>query len=525
MFRVSFPMLALVLRFSVPSAAGETLSHMANSKAEKFVAESLRKNGTADLSVLPDGQRTLRAAFLRKIFFDIDGADVPASAIAISNATVIGSLMPPDSQLRMGKSVTVSRNIGLVYCHFDLLDLSEVTFENGLSVAQSDFRDLILSGINLKGRLMLSNIRVRPPKDPHSSGAVGVFLSGNIDGTLYAGDISPALYASRLTATHVQVQNTRITDPPPDVHLPRLQAEDVMFYNSTGEPADFGTVSLTDASVKDDVSLDDVQIKRLSAKGLRVGSYLHLGNTRVQELLDLSWSSMESFQWDAPCDGEGGGICWPKRMFVSGISFRDVDLGPIAPAKGTLLDDARLKAKTPYQDNSGLPLEFLRRADFSEAAYATYSQLLRNRGLIAAADDAQREMHAHKREARWRESIGFFSRLGAAAFVTIDLAQLVFLGYGQSALPPLLWAVAFVLFGTVLFRNEGRMEVVGEHPPRFSPFWYSLELFLPVVDLGVAKNWRPSQKSVPLLTYARIHQLAGWILIPVALATLTGAFK
>lgn len=69
------------------------------------------------------------------------------------------------------------------------------------------------------------------------------------------------------------------------------------------------------------------------------------------------------------------------------------------------------------------------------------------------------------------------------------------------------------------------MEAIGEHPPRFSAFWYSLELFLPVVDLGVAKSWRPSQQSFPLLTYARIHQLAGWILNPVALAAITGAFK
>jgi hypothetical protein len=144
---------------------------------------------------------------------------------------------------------------------------------------------------------------------------------------------------------------------------------------------------------------------------------------------------------------------------------------------------------------------------------------------VGAADDVQLAMHAHKRKARWQEAAGFVGDLGAAVFIAIDVAQLVFLGYGQSALPPPLWALAFVLLGTVLFRNEERMEVVGDHPPRFSPFWYSLELFLPVVDLGVAKSWRPSRKSVPLLTYARMHQLAGWILIPVALATLTGAFK
>jgi hypothetical protein len=113
----------------------------------------------------------------------------------------------------------------------------------------------------------------------------------------------------------------------------------------------------------------------------------------------------------------------------------------------------------------------------------------------------------------------------ALVYNAIDLAQNVFLGYGRSALQPLVWSLAFVVFGTVVFWNEKRMEACAKEPPRYSAFWYSLELFLPVVDLGVAKSWRPSQSSFPLLTYARVHQLAGWILIPVALAALTGAFK
>jgi len=65
----------------------------------------------------------------------------------------------------------------------------------------------------------------------------------------------------------------------------------------------------------------------------------------------------------------------------------------------------------------------------------------------------------------------------------------------------------------------------GAEPATYSRFWYSLELFLPVVDLGVAKSWRPKNENRHLLAYARIHQLAGWVLIPVALAALTGARK
>src|SRR5262249_12348095 len=80
----------------------------------------------------------------------------------------------------------------------------------------------------------------------------------------------------------------------------------------------------------------------------------------------------------------------------------------------------------------------------------------------------------------------------------------------------------------LLFRDTFRMEkssnnVIDDAP--YSWFWYSLELFLPVVDLGMAKNWCRFRNKTGLRTYARIHQLAGWILVPVSLAALTGAIE
>ena len=84
----------------------------------------------------------------------------------------------------------------------------------------------------------------------------------------------------------------------------------------------------------------------------------------------------------------------------------------------------------------------------------------------------------------------------------------------------------FVAAGSWIFRREADMETIraGEGGA-YSGFWYSLEMFLPIIDLGVAKGWRPRKIPPWRLWYARIHQLAGWILIPVAIGTLTGSFK
>ena len=64
----------------------------------------------------------------------------------------------------------------------------------------------------------------------------------------------------------------------------------------------------------------------------------------------------------------------------------------------------------------------------------------------------------------------------------------------------------------------------------FSSFIYSLETFLPFVDLHQAKYWLPTRKPVSgrqiaarsLMWYLRLHTLSGWILSTLFIAGLTG---
>ena len=59
----------------------------------------------------------------------------------------------------------------------------------------------------------------------------------------------------------------------------------------------------------------------------------------------------------------------------------------------------------------------------------------------------------------------------------------------------------------------------------YSRFWYSLGLFLPIVDLQADKVWKPKADQTFLRNYVRVHALLGWILIPIVLAALTGLIK
>ena len=56
----------------------------------------------------------------------------------------------------------------------------------------------------------------------------------------------------------------------------------------------------------------------------------------------------------------------------------------------------------------------------------------------------------------------------------------------------------------------------------FSPFWYSLDLFLPLIDLHAARYWIPKPGAAITRFYSRVHILLGWIFVPLFLASWFG---
>ena len=131
----------------------------------------------------------------------------------------------------------------------------------------------------------------------------------------------------------------------------------------------------------------------------------------------------------------------------------------------------------------------------------------------------------------------------------------VTIGYGFVPMRALWWIMAFVALGAVLFQwgYATRMVTPTEEPayesfmqtgttpphyPPFNAFVYSLENFLPVVDLHQGEYWRPNPSpgagrpdalagrriyaGVLLRWYLWLHILSGWILTPLLAAGLSG---
>ena len=145
--------------------------------------------------------------------------------------------------------------------------------------------------------------------------------------------------------------------------------------------------------------------------------------------------------------------------------------------------------------------------------------------------------------------------LGWAAWASNAILQAT-IGYGFVPLRALWWIAGFVAFGTCLFRwgyvhrviaptEEGpydsfiRSGNTPPHYPRFNAFVYSLENFLPIVNLHHGNYWRPnpshgalghihtrgesrSYTGNLLHWYLWVHILSGWILTPLLAAGLSG---
>jgi len=284
-----------------------------------------------------------------------------------------------------------------------------------------------------------------------------------------------------------------------NVGAERLKAKTVAFQgivpgasSTPGRLVVADNVSLTQATVDRDLEITGLRLNSLLASGLTVKETAFF--SVEAKVVDLSFSTFNTLDWDLRTR--------PATTDLSGISFR------------TLLVH-------PYPDShpsTASALHFLKNSNFSASAFSAYQTQLRDRGEDI---EAQRVYVAMREKMRHQDWTHWFSwPLGI-----VSLFQQYVLGFGRSPVPPVLWSFAFTIFGMFVFRDPSTMEPKVDKPVDFSSAWYSVELFLPIVDLGVAKEWRPKSSDKWRVGYARVHQMAGWILIPVALAAFTGVVK
>jgi hypothetical protein len=100
-------------------------------------------------------------------------------------------------------------------------------------------------------------------------------------------------------------------------------------------------------------------------------------------------------------------------------------------------------------------------------------------------------------------------------------------GYGRDPKRSLIPCLIVVLVGWIAFADKTKMEATEEKfkDRRYNiwyAFWYSLDVFAPIIDLEAAKVWSPASGQTLRWLVFRLERILGWLLVPIAIAAFTG---
>jgi hypothetical protein len=165
------------------------------------------------------------------------------------------------------------------------------------------------------------------------------------------------------------------------------------------------------------------------------------------------------------------------------------------------------------------PLTLLKGADYDPETYTRLETLLRSRGRDAEADQVGMRRKAIERsQLEWYRPVLWWK-----------LLLFLFVGDGYYPGISIAWSTLIVAAGTWIFRRKHMVPRKAEASmgaaPRYSPFWYSLDLFVPAINLESTTFWAPDPRHNWLLVWMRIQRTLGWLVVPIGLLAVSGVLK
>lgn len=286
-----------------------------------------------------------------------------------------------------------------------------------------------------------------------------------------------------------------------------LECKGDVFLRSGFEAS--GEVTLAGSNVTGQVSCTGgALVGSLVLSGARLGGQLIWSEIRCSSssTLELDGANVAVLVIDKGC--------LPQRLTLNGLTY-----GAIEP-----LGDLPLQ------------LEWLAAAQFDSQPYHELARVLKLHGHREAATSVLVEgergrLRNRAARSRWRRAFDKALEWLFAATV----------GYGYKPSRALLWLLGIWAVGSVAFSIGAHyhsmlpareaVAVTAQVVAKAAPFetldaiLYSLDTMLPVIDLGVADQWRPSRLDTRLWLYLRVHVALGWIFSTLAVLGFTGVVR
>ena len=488
-------------------------------KSERAVLEGVNSGDGADLGTLPE--RTISADFLgRLIAGEIPGTKMRHNGIQLRNARIKGSFDISGQDVR--------EPFTCYGCEFtDDVDMSDAHFFHNVSFELSTFH----SDINMDHAVADGDVSIR---DAQFGGHVD-FSAMQVVGSLNAGGAHFKCApcdpdGQQASFDHIKVgilgefSNLELNQPftleDADVNELSL-GRDINLCNSSAQGSANScmeirtapSIDLEEAKIQRELTLLGQKVDNLVASGLDVRGRTILQGLTITNSADLRGAHFQylilanDVAWPTPSSSNGA------RTQLDGITISQIevqDAGNFGPASkdghGYIAptDDLYKTLLKLWPDNAG----------YSARPYQQLQQAFADAGRPDLADLAYESMKDKERAS------GHLSLVQKCVSWVLSLL----VRYGREPIRALYASIGFIVLGWIIFRQRRFVDpkVPEDQEKVFDPFWYSLDLFLPLSTLPDADTWVPKQDDQFRCIYARVHSLLGWILIPIGLAAITG---
>lgn len=379
------------------------------------------------------------------------------------------------------------------------VDCGNGQFRNDGSVALDLSRSSIGGGVNLNGNF-------------ESSGEVrleGTKIEGNLDCK------GARIYHSGKVA----------------LSAPMLRVRGSAFFMKANPDQPFltdGTVNLTGANIDSALLFENAIFCGDENNGVN-GTHLVVGGPFSWRGIALTQMTKLNLQYAKVSMFEDDSCSWPEaeNLILEGLTYEAIQgeklrfqsaTGPLRKAiywLSRLLGDTRRFER----------LDWLQRQPkdrFSLQPFEQLAAVLRQNGQEAEA----RAVSIAKQECRRK-----FGRLGLFGWIRSILSRWL-IGHGYRTSLILMYAAVFVVVGALLFGNFcaelAPTKKVEEIPTAFNPFVYSLDTFIPVINLRQKEYWVPRGDTCAgqaLRVYYWVHIVIGWACFTLAVVGFTGLVR
>ncbi len=255
----------------------------------------------------------------------------------------------------------------------------------------------------------------------------------------------------------------------------RMSGADIAGDVVCGEIAVTGAMRLTGARVGGRLSLDNARLANpgrtaLSARSLLVGQLSLRPGQPIEGSVDLSHARIEVLRDDPGC--------WPSELSLDGLTYQALE--PRLPAR----DRLRWLARDP----AGLQSQ-------------PYEQLAAHYVGLGQPAEARAVLHARERIER---------RTAMPAARVWGVVQDFTLGYGYRPWRALAWLALLLAAGSIIFDLYPPPPLQPGATPHFNPIVYTLDLLLPLVDLGQKHAFNPAGA---LQWFSYVLVASGWIFV------------